>query len=274
MARAVAVAAFCAVGAAALRTSAALAGYVRRERADSSSRLDITFAVRIADSTSKLEALLYEVSDPASRSYGRHVSKEVVDDLLAASPASSAAIMNWLFSNGIVGDSTSSGFIRANGITIEQAEALLSTRYYRYEHPTAGSVHRCEAYSLPAGVAEHIEVVAPTTQFPAPRTLASAARVGAAAAGTGVTPDVIRTIYGVGNASATNAASRQVAAGFLEQYMSTADLVAFYQQFDASTPAPALHIIGPNDQTNPGLEASLDVQYISAVGRGVDSTFW
>lgn len=252
------------------RDSNALTGYVRYERADPKLQLDMLFAVKTTELADDLEAVLYEVSSPMSPTYGQHLSKEAAEEMLAAAPVSISAVSDWLSANGISGEVAANGFIRAR-ISIAEAEALLSTHYYRYEHPTAGSVHRCASYSLPAEVAEHIDVVAPTTQFPAPRALSS---VGAAASGSGVTPDVIRTIYGVGNATATNSASRQIAAGFLQQYMSTGDLASFVTQFDPTLPAAAPHIVGPNDPTNPGLEASLDIQYIMSMGRGVDSTFW
>ncbi len=33
-------------------------------------------------------------------------------------------------------------------------------------------------------------------------------------------------------------------------------------------------VIGPNDQTNPGGEADLDIQWIMAMAPGVATTFW
>jgi hypothetical protein len=81
-------------------------------------------------------------------------------------------------------------------------------------------------------------------------------------------------MYGIGSDNATFPGSKQAAAGFLQQYASLSDLSSFFTQFDPKGAATPIAIIGPNDQTNPGMEADLDVQYIMSIGAGVNTTYW
>jgi tripeptidyl-peptidase-1 len=81
-------------------------------------------------------------------------------------------------------------------------------------------------------------------------------------------------MYGIGADNATFPGSKQAAAGFLQQYASLSDLSSFFSQFDPQGAATPIAIIGPNDQSNPGMEADLDVQYIMGIGAGVNTTYW
>jgi len=59
---------------------------------------------------------------------------------------------------------------------------------------------------------------------------------------------------------------------FLEQYYSPNDLQEFFALFfNESIGQKIASQIGPNDATNPGTEAELDVQYIMSVGAGVNT---
>ena len=41
---------------------------------------------------------------------------------------------------------------------------------------------------------------------------------------------------------------------------------------DAKITVPTVH--GPNDGSNPGVEAELDIQYVMGVGRDIPTQFW
>lgn len=89
-----------------------------------------------------------------------------------------------------------------------------------------------------------------------------------------MTPTSIRTAYGIGDVTGHVASNKQQAAGFLGQYASLSDLASFFQTIYPAGAGQNVTIVGPNDQTNPGLEASLDVQYIASIGEGVNTTYW
>lgn len=81
-------------------------------------------------------------------------------------------------------------------------------------------------------------------------------------------------LYAVNDYVATSGTNSSIAVtGYLEQYIAASDLAAFFTAYDP-THARTATIIGPNDQTNPGTEASLDIQYSMGVAPGIPGTFW
>lgn len=57
-----------------------------------------------------------------------------------------------------------------------------------------------------------------------------------------------------------NSQSSQAVASFLGQYFSYKDLSQFQSAFNLVRQSPS--VMGPNDESQPGVEASLDVQYV------------
>lgn len=103
-------------------------------------------------------------------SYGKHLSKEEVDELVAPHPDSVEAVESWLLFHGI--DPSAASFRSSSGswvtvsISVAQAERMLGTKYGVYHHPASStSVVRTLSYSLPAELHNHISVMAPTTYF-------------------------------------------------------------------------------------------------------------
>jgi subtilase family serine protease len=89
------------------------------------------------------------------------------------------------------------------------------------------------------------------------------------------TPDNLRALYGVANVQGTNnVANRQAFTGFLEQYYLDTDLQSFYDGYYPTLSGTSLYkVIGPN-HSPAGVEASLDVQYLTALGSNVLTEFW
>eukprot|EP01133_Synstelium_polycarpum_P012797 gene12797-15017_t len=89
-----------------------------------------------------------------------------------------------------------------------------------------------------------------------------------------VVPQTIKTMYGIpDNYIITNTSATQCVVEFEQQYYSPSDLIAFFERMGLPTTTPVT-LIGYNDQTNPGMEASLDIQYMMAVATGSPTTFW
>lgn len=89
-----------------------------------------------------------------------------------------------------------------------------------------------------------------------------------------VTPSFLRTLYGTTGVTSKAKNNQQSCSSFLGQYYSPSDLQSFFNQFDKEAAGRKPTVIGPNDSGNPGVEASLDIQYIMAMGNGVNTTFW
>ena len=255
-----------------------------------------------------LLSTLSSVSSPTSPTYRQHLSFDSLNALLAPHPSSLTSITTWLIAAGVHPDSihrTASGEWLKVHTTLAVAEALLSAEYHAYQHTELDvQVLRCSSYSLPDSVADVIDVIGPTTRFPSyhspvarelpslspptPTLTNRHSRLSHLLTSTPtpstpladpcnprlIDPDCIRAAYSVGSANASNHLATGAVNGFLEQYISLQDLSTFFSTFDKTQVGRTPTIIGPNDNTKPGVEASLDIQYVMALAHGANLTFW
>ena len=77
-----------------------------------------------------------------------------------------------------------------------------------------------------------------------------------------VTPKTIDEDYKISGYKSTNKNNSQAIAAFLRQYFKPSDLKQFQKRFDIAD-KPIVKVVGKNNEDNPGIEASLDVQYIT-----------
>ncbi|KAJ6485625.1 peptidase S8/S53 domain-containing protein [Mycena sanguinolenta] len=260
---------------------------------------DHLLEMRIGLKQNKLEELvsaLYEVSDPTHEKYGQHLSKEEVDALVAPHPDSVEAVESWLQYHGI--NLADAEFRSAGGewivirVPVAQAERMLDTKYGVYYHAASGSsVVRTMGYSLPTELLSHIDVITPTTYFstlrsmratsflqPQATSLEDAASFATdisplavpASCGTTVTASCVRALYNTTNyVPAATATNKLGIAGYLEEYANDADLQTFFRQFlPNAAGATFTHVQvngGLNDQSDPGVEANLDIQFAEAI---------
>lgn len=142
-----------------------------------------------------LEAYLLDVSDPDSPNYGKHWTPARVADTFRPSPASVDAVRTWLVKDGQIGVdrialSGSGAWLVAN-VTVDEAEQLLGTEYYVYQHEEDGREHLAchQGYHLPEHVSKHVDLITPTLHFdtkvtrhgsaePAPALIGSAKNIG------------------------------------------------------------------------------------------------
>jgi hypothetical protein len=84
--------------------------------------------------------------------------------------------------------------------------------------------------------------------------------------GNGVTPTTLRKLYNAtGAVAAPGTKNLQAVGSFLGQFYSPSDLSKFFTKYakDAKVTTPTVH--GPNQASNPGVEAELDIQYVYVV---------
>eukprot|EP01126_Amoeba_proteus_P059303 TRINITY_DN7737_c0_g1_i4.p1 TRINITY_DN7737_c0_g1~~TRINITY_DN7737_c0_g1_i4.p1 ORF type:complete len:721 (-),score=124.23 TRINITY_DN7737_c0_g1_i4:129-2291(-) len=88
-----------------------------------------------------------------------------------------------------------------------------------------------------------------------------------------VSPQYIYSTYGIPQGyRASNYKNSQSVVAFEEQYISFDDLQQFFTLM--GLPETPVVVVGQNDPSNPGGESTLDIQYITGVGAGVNTTFW
>ncbi|KAF7317714.1 Subtilisin-like protein [Mycena kentingensis (nom. inval.)] len=228
------------------------------------------------DKFDELVKALYEVSDPAHEKYGQHLSKEAVDalhhDVDPASAHYKSGGGEWISIH----------------IPVAKLEKMLSTKYAVYRHDKTGEdVVRTMSYSLPHELHDHIDVITPTTYFGTMRSMRTTSFVQDAAplneftkpsfeaeisplavpasCGSTVTPACLRAMYNttgyVPRATSTN---KLGVAGYLQEFANDADLQTFFRAFRTDAVGATLTHIqlngGLNTQSDPGVEANLDVQ--------------
>jgi subtilase family serine protease len=92
-------------------------------------------------------------------------------------------------------------------------------------------------------------------------------------AGQFVSPDVLRHRYQIdSSARGQSALNSQSVAEFLGQYTSMEDMNKFVEIFDVIQ--TDIKVVGFNNQSLPGGEATLDIEYIIGVAPNVTTTFW
>nr|BAK03025.1 predicted protein [Hordeum vulgare subsp. vulgare] len=90
-----------------------------------------------------------------------------------------------------------------------------------------------------------------------------------------VVPQTISQMYRVPpNYVIENPKVTQAVVEFEQQYFSTSDLQLFFEEMGIPGANTPVTVIGPNNQTDAGGEANLDIQYIMAVAPGAPTTFW
>jgi len=145
-----------------------------------------------------------------------------------------------------------------------------------YEHSVYGGttvLRSAQHYSLPESVARHVDFVAPVNRFPAVRKTASSNSNTTAAAQGQNTPVSLRKLYEVGTVEGKASSNKLACTAFLQQYYRPSDLAKFYKKYYPSAKGKVIKVVGP-DSGYPGIEASLDIEFISTMGAGVEAEFW
>eukprot|EP01114_Cavostelium_apophysatum_P003565 TRINITY_DN1352_c0_g1_i1.p1 TRINITY_DN1352_c0_g1~~TRINITY_DN1352_c0_g1_i1.p1 ORF type:complete len:732 (-),score=197.89 TRINITY_DN1352_c0_g1_i1:61-2190(-) len=88
-----------------------------------------------------------------------------------------------------------------------------------------------------------------------------------------ITPELLRDFYGVPAGTViSNSQTSQSVAEFIGQFYSPKDLNMFFDLM--ALPEGQVTLIGKNNQSQPGGEASLDIQFIMGVAPDAPTTFW
>ncbi|KAH8995588.1 subtilisin-like protein [Lactarius hatsudake] len=283
--------------------------------------IDLYIALNPHQENALIDAL-YEVSDPKhprhvhltaaplapSFSYGAHLSKEQVAELVRPHPDTLELITAWLAHHGVRTSSISTthggAWLTVSNVLVSQANEMLGASYQLYRHSKVNdTIIRTVSYALPEVLHAHIQAVAPTTYFASTRTLRQTSRrrsVEAAAAlaeaeaasdkpvtvlssrAGEVTPSELRGLYKT-FAYVPTAADRNTLGvfGYWKQYPSKTDLTMFMTDFRSDVQPPSLATFtvelvngGGYDPDEPGDEANLDVQYASAMAYPTPIIFY
>ncbi|KAH8821627.1 peptidase S8/S53 domain-containing protein [Xylogone sp. PMI_703] len=115
---------------------------------------------------------LMDVSHPSSSNYGKHWTSDEVIAMFAPDDKTVETVRQWLIEFGIAPErithTDNRGWL-AFDATTEEAEGLLHTEFYGYEHKTTGHVSAaCDSYHLPKHIQEHVDFITPGIKLLAP----------------------------------------------------------------------------------------------------------
>ena len=269
--------------------SIARKGWTATAPADPTTFLRLTVALK-QENLDKLKSTLHDVSNPDSSNYGKFLTHDEVNSLVAPSDTTLHTVTTWLAEHAAVettfAATPNKDFLHVD-VTVAQAEELLSSKYWTYTHKETGrTITRLAPgikYSLPSKVAAAVDFVGPTLTFPPHFTsLPTGEELKSALAKPSITPPRLRALANmtdadVGKGVADATGIKQGVASFLGQEYAPADLLAFRKKYDLSTdsldnllvPVPA-----SQKHDNVGVEASMDVQYITSTGNEIATEHW
>ena len=245
-------------------------GWKRLEKPEGDYPVEVTFAIQ---QTNKewLERKFWLVSDPFSEEYGNYMDFDKIAKLVHGKEGSVAAIEGALATNGV--DVTTIRYTIGKDfaivkIPVHAAETLFNAEFYHFTDGTLSIVKSLD-YTIPPSLIDHVDFVSGINEFPHPTkvkvTKSSSSQLE-------IKPSLINSAYNLSHYSATNSNNTQAVAGFVGQYFSPDNLEDFQKAYKVPI-KPIVMVVGKNDAEKPGMEADLDVEYISAVGRNVDTWF-
>jgi tripeptidyl-peptidase I len=138
------------------------AGFSSIGIAPSNATLNLRIALKSRNATG-LEDILMQVSTPGHPNYGQHLSKAEVEAYVAPSDSTVQAVTSWLDTEGISYNRiTPAGDWIAIPVSVDKASNLFGAQFSVYTHDDTGvSTIRTLAYSIPASLREHIDLVHP-----------------------------------------------------------------------------------------------------------------
>ncbi|KAF7312317.1 Family S53 protease [Mycena indigotica] len=259
------------------------AGFTKVGIAPASQNINLRIALPSRDFAG-LEKALFDVSTPSSSNYGNHLSKAEVNAFLAPSDVAIAAVDAWLASHNLIANRSSSvGDWLSVNVAVSKANEMLSAQYENFAHRASGKTYaRTLSYSLPSEVADFVVHIHPTTTFNNPRTLRpviSAPKPGIvadatpASCATEITPACLQSLYGIPQTPATET-SNSIA------YANQADLRSFLKTFRPDISSLTTFTLqtldggsNPQQSSEAGIEANLDIQYTIGVATNVPVFF-
>ncbi|KAI0392938.1 peptidase S8/S53 domain-containing protein [Xylariaceae sp. FL0594] len=242
-----------------------------------------------------LERAVIEMSTPGHANYGKHMSRSELRSYTAPTEEAVSSVVGWLSEGGVTDKVVDNDWVTFT-TTVEKANRLLNTTFGWYEYKQGGGPKlRSLDYSVPDEVAQHVDLIQPTTRFGQlgakkstifdmhilePEEEAKLAKSNKATAASAVcntsqiTPACLKSLYNI-NYTPTAKGNLVAFASYLEEYARYSDLATFESRYlpSASGQNFSVQLVngGLNSQTSSSDsgEANLDIQYILGVSAPI-----
>jgi len=229
--------------------------------------------------TDVLEEIFWAVSDPKSEKYGAHLTLQEVADLVSPTEDTIDTVKNFLASYGITETKTviTKDFLYAQ-IPVRILKEMFQVEFHLFEHVSGQRFYgSLGPYSLPNNVACCVDLVTYLVGLPQIDMPLTAKQVQARSnrVGSEITPDIIRARYNCTDVIAKASTNSHAVAEFQGQSYSPTDLSDFFAKYVTNSKADTVaQVIGQNNPDRPGIEASLDIEYIMGVAPNVTTWFY
>lgn len=254
--------------------------------------LEIAIALTLdASASAKLQESFEQVSEPTHARYGQHLSAPQLEALLRSEWLDSCrtAVSSWLrddrgmAATAVAEVGVDALHVRAPLPDIVRSLSLSPMRtYHRTSAGNSPATYRSEAQwvQLPASLRPCVAAVSGVLSTELPLAHPTITSLGLAARDKPVPttwPAVLAKMYELPVSSPNGTGSRQATANFIGQYYAQSDLDTFFTTYYPSLAGVKPPLVGPgiNDPSQPGSEASLDLQYImSSASASISTEFW
>eukprot|EP01090_Pellita_catalonica_P018605 TRINITY_DN6064_c0_g2_i1.p1 TRINITY_DN6064_c0_g2~~TRINITY_DN6064_c0_g2_i1.p1 ORF type:complete len:541 (+),score=103.79 TRINITY_DN6064_c0_g2_i1:136-1623(+) len=222
----------------------------------------------------KFNEMFWKITNPQDPLYGEYLTSEELTDMIGPDCAVVDKLLTWLEGQGIEDAQVSQNkdFIHFSA-SVEQVSNAFAVKMYVYKNSQTGKeiIRTTLPYSVPEEFGDYIDFVVGIKSFPIPPRKTVPASPDTLAIG----PAQLRQRYNV-TALGGDATTMQAVAEFQDQFYSPADLQQFFTEYVKYDPNGD-HVAkteGQNSPSDPGVESSLDIQYIMGVAANVSSWFW
>lgn len=245
----------------------------------------------LQNDVSGFEQHVLDISTPSHPKYGLHFEDhDEMKRMVLPSAETVSSVSAWLKAAGIDNVEIDSDWATFK-TTVGVANKLLDTQFAWYisEEAKPRKVLRTLEYSVPDDVAEHINLIQPTTRFAAIRENHEVAHeiVGLQLAAVAnntincdatITPQCLKTLYKINYKPDAKSGSKVAFASYLEEYARYSDLALFEknilpeavgQNFTVIQYSGGLNAQNSSDDSG---EANLDLQYIVGVSSPLPVT--
>ncbi|KAI0631110.1 subtilisin-like protein [Trametes polyzona] len=269
-------------------------GFTYQRKAQQEQTLNLRLAL-VQNNPAALESALYDVSDPKSANYGRHLSKAEVEAMVAPTTETVEKVKAWLGKNNITAQAISpAGDWLSINVPVSKANALLNAEFKEYTwDKTNKTVVRATEYSIPETLTEHLQFIYPVTQFIPPverntpvfevvdlprkskRTRSKRAAV-PARCDKQITPDCLQALYNIPTTPASAKGNSLAVSGFINEIANKDDLSDFLAATRPDAPDGTFTAVSVDGGITSGagtVEATLDIQYTVGLATNVPTTF-
>jgi tripeptidyl-peptidase-1 len=264
-----------------------------RGPADGDDLLNLRLVIR-SEADHDLAAKLTSISSPESPDYGNHLTQEQLAAFVSPSDETIEFINSWLSSFSSVSNISYINHPSTISFqsTVETANNILQSEFGYYQMiEGGGAITRSLQYSLPVDIRPYVALAHPITYFPASRkrNVPRSPNISSStsnkepinkrdvspevlAACNTITPTCIAALYNITYTppvNSTPSGSSLGVASFLEEWINHTDITSFVSKYGNSEDIrtnPGYFTVelvnnGTNNESSPGLEATLDMEY-------------